>query len=141
MRRIVRGLPRNRTKIDKRSRKTLGIRGRIDKRDRFERFEPDARGFGVARFGFRDDEGRRNEIEPVRGVAPPLPGDLLIRRDDHIPRRSRCQIAHYRCLNVRCGAHRADLIHSQGLLPFPYSVAGVTSAINIGPMGWPGRGR
>ena len=42
MRSIVRGLPRNRTKIDKRSRKTLGIRGRIDKRDRFERFEPDA---------------------------------------------------------------------------------------------------
>ena len=73
MRSIVRGLPRNRTKIDKRSRKTLGIRGRIDKRDRFERFEPDARGFGVARFGFRDDQGRRNEIEPVRGVAPPLP--------------------------------------------------------------------
>ena len=63
MRRIVRGLPRNRTKIDKRSRKTLGIRGRIDKR---ERFEPDARGFGVARFGFRDDQGRRNEIEPVQ---------------------------------------------------------------------------
>ena len=44
MRRIVRGLPRNRATIYQRMCETRGIRGRIEKHDRFERLEPEARG-------------------------------------------------------------------------------------------------
>ena len=75
MRRIVRGLPGNRATVDQRMRETLGIRGRIEKHDRFERLKPEERGIGIARSGFRDNEGRCNEIKPVRGGVPPLPGD------------------------------------------------------------------
>ena len=71
---FVRSLPRNRAMIDKRMRETLGIRRRIEKRDRSKRFEPDARRIWVARPSFRDDEGRRKRDRTWPGRRATTPG-------------------------------------------------------------------
>ena len=123
MRRIVSGPAWNRTATDERLRETFGVRGRIEKCDSFKRFESEACGIGIAHLGFRNDECRCNKIESGWRMAPPFARDLLVRRNNHIPRWSRRQIADNRSFDVCRGSHHRVGVAFRNAPAHPFSAA------------------
>ena len=72
---------------------------------RFQRGETGASRFRVADARLFDHQGRHDQLEPTRRLAPPFPRSDLVSKGHHVPRRPRGQIADDRRLDVHLRLH------------------------------------